>query len=383
MARRREVKPRGLPSLAEARDERRRAMVAGKVRLRAMPPQFWLWAFLAVGVFSVVYWKFAQGTLESQKSAVMAKQRAMAQSLGKELLPMRDKVEGFTVALAKAGVADEFAPGLSYDALARTPSVYLRLRQENALSVEAIRAASVRSLHDGFTSCFFINEKARDPAQGKVCQSPADCERGELCNEYDRCGPPPEPFNMRLAYRSLRVLSSVWTDELHEAESELAIVAYERDLDRVTQEDVPVAAKILARAKHFVLLLDEDLPEGLPKTNVDGDAGAFESEEERLQRVPHFVRVGVWELSSGKQLMKVRRHAEGRVIPVGNKVVSRTESVNAQKRQAVSCSLALELKSLLQNRAAPADAVDAGAAEAGATDADAGADAAVDAPAAP
>lgn len=185
---------------------------------------------------------------------------------------------------------------------------------------------------------------------------------------------------MRLAYRSLRVLSSVWTDELHEAESELAIVAYERDLDRVTQEDVPVAAKILARAKHFVLLLDEDLPEGLPKTNVDGDAGAFESEEERLQRVPHFVRVGVWELSTGKQLMKVRRHAEGRVIPVGNKVVSRTESVNAQKRQAVSCGLALELKSLLQNRAAPADAVDAGvAAEAGATDADGGADAAVDA----
>ncbi len=370
MARRREQKPRGLPSLADARAERRRAIVGGKVRVRAMPPQFWLWAFLAFGVISVVYWKFSQGKLEGQKSAVMAKQRAMAKTLGLKLLPLRDQVESFAQTLSKGAVRDEVADGTRYQALAKAPSVYLRLRQENAQSPEVIRKAAVRSLHDGFTSCFFIRDKVQSPVVGKVCQSSADCASGELCNEYDHCGPPPEPFNMRLAYRSLRVLSSAWTDELHQAESELAVLAYERDLDRVTQEDVPIAAKILARAKNFVLVLDEDPPTGLPETNVDQDAGGYESEEERVQRVPHFVRVGVWELASGKQLLKVRRRAEGRVVPVGKQVVTRPESVNAQQRQAVSCALALELKTLLNSDSEPPTAAEApdGGADAGAPD---------------
>lgn len=372
MARRREEKPRGLPSLADARAERRRAIVGGKVRVRAMPPQFWLWAFLALGVVSVVYWKFAQGKLEGQKSAVMAKQRAMAKTLGVKLLPLRDQVESFAQSLSKGAVRDEVAEAARYESLAKAPSVYLRLRQENAQSPEVIRKAAVRSLHDGFTSCFFIRDKVQSPVAGKACQSPADCASGELCNEYDHCGPPPEPFNMRLAYRSLRVLSSEWTNELHQAESELAVIAYERDLDRVTQEDVPVAAKILARAKHFVLVLDEDPPTGLPETNVDQDAGGYESDEERVQRVPHFVRVGVWELASGKRLLRVRRRAEGRVVPVGKQVVTRPETVNAQQRQAVSCALALELKTLLKaNGEKPAaeaadGGVDAAAPDAGA-----------------
>lgn len=323
-------------------------MVGGKVRVRAMPPQFWLWALLAIGVFSVVYWKFAQGKLESQKSGVMAKQRAMAQTVGAKLLPLRDRIEAYAQSLASGTTfADEVADGVRYEDLASTPSIYLRLRQSSAGSPKDIRAAAVRSLHDGFTSCFFVHARRSDPTTGTACKSPADCLKGELCNEYDHCAPPPEPFNMRLAYRSLRVLSSEWTDELHQAESELAVVAYDRDLDRVTEEDVPVAAKILARAKQFVLLLDEDPPGGLPPSNVNGDAGAWESDEERVQRVAHFVRLGVWDLEKDKVLLRLRRKADGRIVPAGKQPVTRVESINAQQRQAVSCMFALEVKSLL------------------------------------
>ena len=172
---------------------------------------------------------------------------------------------------------------------------------------------------------------------------------------------------MRLAYRSLAaVLSESWTDELHEATSDLAIVAYDRDLDRVTKEDVPVAAEILARAKYFIAVLDEDPPTGLS----GGERCRGETEAERVQRAAHYARVGVWDLKSGVELAHVRRRAEGRFVPVGESVVSREEIVFAQQRQANSCALALEVRSALTPKQPEPDS-DAGAAssDAGTSDA--------------
>ncbi len=363
-SRKRVTEPRGLPSLHEARLERRRAFVAGRVRVRAMPPQFWLWTLLGLAAFVVVYWKFAEGELESQKSAVMAKQRAMAQSLGPQILPFRDKVEGWVLGLAAPWKSDHVAAGVRHAELAQAPTVYLRLRAANATNSDAVRAAAVRSLHDGFTSCFFIRKNVAAPEQGASCASPSDCEPGLLCNEYDRCSPPPEPFNMRLAYRSLRVLSNVWTDELHQATSDLKVTAFDRDLDRVTQQDVPIAAKILARSKYFVAVLDEDPEAGVPE-QVDGGA---ESAEERVQRVPHFARVGVWEIASGKEILRLRRRAEARAVPVGDRAVAPVETRQAEQRQVISCALAMEVKAALSppDTQASADAGTPAAADAGA-----------------
>ena len=64
---------RGLPSLTEARAERRRALVGGKVRLRSLPPQFWLWAGAVIAAIVVIFYKVEQGKVEVKKGAVMAK----------------------------------------------------------------------------------------------------------------------------------------------------------------------------------------------------------------------------------------------------------------------------------------------------------------------
>jgi hypothetical protein len=347
--RRDELGQRGLPSLNEMRAERRRAMVLGKVRVRAMPPQFWLWSALVIAAMMVLYWKFAQGELESQKSAVMAKQRAVAESLGPRILPFRDKIEGFTQELARDFEGPQLAQAGALREVRTAPAVYLRLRLENAETAVKIRKAAVRSLHDGFTSCFFAKKGTPDPAQGPKCESSADCESGLLCNEYDVCAKPPEPYNMRLAYRSLRVLSTEWTDELHQATSDLAISAYDRDLDKVTREDVPIAAEILTRAKYFVLVLDEDPPQGLP-SQADG---GYESDEERVQRVPHMARIGVWNLKTGELVARLREQASGRVVPVGDRVITRQETVAAQERQVNSCALALAVREKLEPPAPP------------------------------
>jgi hypothetical protein len=363
LRRRDEAGNRGLPSLQEARAERRRAIVLGKVRVRAMPPQFWLWSALVIAALMVVYWKFAQGKIESAKGAVMSKQRAIAQSLGPQILPFRDKVEGWAKELAGEWKGERFSSTLAPEEIRHAPSVYLRLRLENAKTADKMRKAAVESLHDGFTSCFFVRKGAPDPSAGPKCQTSAECQPGLLCNEYDVCTRPPEPFNMRLAYRSLRVLSTAWTDELHESNSELAITAYDRDLDKVTREDVPIAAQILKRAKYFVLVLDEDPPAGLPPQ----PDGGVETEEERLQRVPHAARVGIWKLDTGELVARMREQAAGRALPVGDQVVTRAETIAAQERQANSCALALAVKSeLVAHTPPPKKDADAGAADAAA-----------------
>ena len=312
----------------------------GKVRVRAMPPHFWLWTAVALGAFSVIYWRIAQGRVESVKATVMAKQRAIAHTLGPKILPFRNQVEAWVRELAAAGPGDFVDPSASLEKISTSPGVYLRLRLANTKNPKAIRKAAQSSLLDGFTSCLFVRVGAPDPTQGPPCRVTADCKSGLLCNEWNVCTEPPRPYNMRLAYRALRVLSPEWTDELHEAGSELAVSAYDRDLDSVAKSDVPVAIELLSRAKYFTLVLDEDPPGGLPKEQPD----AGETPEERVQREAHYARVGIWDLATKTPLVRMRAEAAGTFVPVGDRAVQSAGMLAAQQRQTNSCQLALSVR---------------------------------------
>jgi hypothetical protein len=340
------MRERGLPSLNQARAERRRALVYGKVAFRAMPPHFWLWVLVGGAAFGVIYWRVAEGKLEGHKSAVMAKQRAIAAALGPKIQPFRDQVEGWVRELSADGVADFVAPGNALSDLRQAPGVYLRLRRENTKSVKQIRKAAQASLLDGFTSCLFVSPTGL-PTQGSACHVTSECQPGQLCNEWNVCAPPPRPYNMRLAYRSLRVLTSEWTDELHEADSDLAVSAYDRDLDSVAKYDVPVAVEIMNKARFVTLVIDEDPPGGLPKQ----PAGASETAEEVLQRTPHFARVGVWEIATKTPLLRLRAQAAADFVAMGGHPVTSNETAAAQARQANSCALALAVRARITSDA--------------------------------
>lgn len=333
--------------MAQARAERRRAMLAGQVRLRAMAPIFWLWTGIGLVLFAVVYWWLAERELQSQKARLMAKQRAVVQSLGPRIFPFRDAIEKWTIELAGSWRGDQIAPSPDLGRVRTSPGVYLRLRLKNARDATKIAEAAGRSLHDGFTSCFFVQQGAPDPRKGSHCETPGQCQPGLLCNEWNVCAPPPRPYNMRLAYRALRVLSGEWTDALHEASTDLAVRMRERDLESVTKNDVPIAIEVLSRAKYFTVVLDEDPATGLPAAVKD--AGP-ETEEERVQRAAHAARVGIWDLHSQQVVLRVRRQASGSFVPVGDRVVRRTETVAAQQRQANSCALALAVISAAETQ---------------------------------
>ncbi|HET9954361.1 MAG TPA: hypothetical protein VFQ61_07650 [Polyangiaceae bacterium] len=346
---RREGREPGLPSLNEARVQRRRAFVLGKVRMPGVPMHFWLWTAVGIGAFGVIYWRISQGELESARGRLMAKQRAMSVALGPKLFPFRDKVEGFTRELASApSVVDFVSPNVDVERLRTQPSVYLRLRLERTKSVKELRKAVNASLRDGFTSCMFASTKARpDPTQGAACRTAGDCVSGLLCNEWNVCAEAEQPYNVRLVYRTLRVLSSEWTDEVHQATSELALAGYDRDLENVAKRDVPVTVQLVGRAKYFTLVLDEESKDGLPAEIPD----AGESHEERLQRVPHFARVGIWDLASGEPLVRLRTEAHGEFVPMGTRAVTNAANLAAQQRQVNNCDLALRVRERLSGPA--------------------------------
>ncbi len=327
-------------------------MVLGKVRLREAAPQFWLWTVIIFFAFGVIYWHISERQLQSRKSTVMARQRAIAHSLTPKLVPLRDQVEGWVEELAGPLKQPIVSPDLSLDKLANENGLYLRLMMSDTESTEKMRHAAERSLHDGFTSCLFVRGKGGDPAKGKRCYNPSNCPSGELCNEWNVCAPPSQPFNVRLMYRAFRVLSDDWSDDLHSAGGDYEVRLFERDLDKVSHTDVPIAIELFTSAKYFTAVLDELPKDGIPPVPPNEDEPAEEgmpnpeeSEALRIQGVGHMVRVGIWELESGRVLYRAREFAGAKFVPLGksaNTVPGRTQ--RAQQRQVNNCSIAQAIR---------------------------------------
>ncbi len=345
---RNENKTRGLAVLEQSRSERRRAVTSGRVKLRGGAPQFWIWTLVTFAVFGVVYWNVAQRQLQTARSEVLARQRAIKQELEPRLLPLRDKIEGWVVELAGQWSGDAVDGALSAERLSRSNGIYLRLLQKSAHSPEEIREGMEVSLHDGFTSCLFQREEHYKQEEAKKCHSIAQCGSGQICNDWNLCAPPSQPYNLRMMYRGLRVLSASWGDELHQASDDYQVRVLSRDLDKAFKDDVPIAIDMITRAKYFTAVLDEE-PQGKPAPAVDVTGGEVEREELRIQLLPHPVRVAIWELETGKQLLRMRVESGADIMPIGRSHFAEQRIMDAQQRQANNCGIALDVKAKLSS----------------------------------
>jgi hypothetical protein len=142
------------------------------------------------------------------------------------------------------------------------------------------------------------------------------------------------------------VLTSKWSDELHEARNDLEVRTFDLDLDKAAEHDVPLAIELLTRSKYFTVLLDEP-----PSTPADGSpaqvASANETPAEHRQRVAHPVRIGIWDLQTDQPVLKLRTEAVGSVVAVGEQQVADPRVIAAQQRQVNNCALALTVKEKL------------------------------------
>jgi hypothetical protein len=327
---------RGLPSIQQAREAR----AEGKSRWPSV--KFWAYVGLVMVVMAIFYLKTTDSEVERTKQKLLADQRGVAAALAPRWLPLRQRIEGWVTELAH----DPGSEVVDREALAKwdfrtLPGIYLRLRVEDAQTPEDVRAGARDSLRDGFTACL-MRVPNPNATQGKECKRTRDCPASEFCNEQDHCSRPAQPFNLRVAYRTMHILTEEWVREVQATDTELRMRLFRTDFDDAKLDDIPLAVDLLTRAQYLIVVLDET-PPGTPPA---GDAGTM---EEAVQGLPHFARVAVYrrpsdpdgKLVDGKLVLRVRREAGGELIGIAPQS---EHSAAARQRQANSCALALAVR---------------------------------------
>jgi hypothetical protein len=126
-----------------------------------------------------------------------------------------------------------------------------------------------------------------------------------------------------------------------EADDPLRLRVYAAQYDEAMRVEIPLAVEIIKRARFFLLALDEDAPGAVDA--ADGGSIA----EAALQLVAHPTRVYLFDTSSGKELLRLRKSGQGRVIQVGERASTDPETRDAMQRQANNCDLGHQIEDAL------------------------------------
>ncbi|MBM4376630.1 MAG: hypothetical protein FJ095_16220 [Deltaproteobacteria bacterium] len=317
----------GLPSLQRARKDR-----GGNTAI-------WNWLIPLVGVVLLGWWRYDAHRTGQLRDGLLARQREVAKRLAPQWLPMRDKVEAWTRECAAADFKETPNPTLAatWDFRA-LPGLYLRLGKKRADTVESIRKAATASLHDGFSACLFTASNG-SPVAGARCENTQDCAAGELCNEFNQCATPSQPYNLRLAYRATRVLDDAWLTELQATRGELQLRGAWSSFDSIEKYDLPIATELLAKAAYFLVVVDEPVEGSEPKATPEPNEEA--TEDRSIPDGPHWARVCLHRFDGAARVLALRKEASGDLR--GAKPQSDATRL-AQQRQANGCSLALEVR---------------------------------------
>ncbi|MEY2931887.1 MAG: hypothetical protein RL033_2636 [Pseudomonadota bacterium] len=316
--------------------------------MREVATRFWLFTFAGLAVFGVVYYRHAQNELAEQRNQLAARQRAVVVATGQSGFALRDKLEGWVLELARADISrgelkSHVSAQASLDEISRGPGVYLRVRQQDAGEVEALRNAAARSLHDGFTSCLFVG-RAPEPTVGVACKVKSQCGPGELCDDWGVCSAPGQPYNLRLLFDALKVQGPEWQKRLASASDDFQVRAMELELEGAAKHEVPAAAELVRRSRFFTAVLDEEA--GDADSATPADAGVEETPEQRLQATDHFMRIGIWDIARNEALVHLRLNVAGRFVSLGRDLGGAAAS-RARQRQANNCAAAVEVREAL------------------------------------
>lgn len=338
-----EERPRGLKSVQVARESRS--------KMRWPPAKYWGYAGVVMVLMLIFHYKNSLSELDRMRGQLLGKQRFAKAEIEPKWMPLRDKIEGWTQALAK-GPVEDFA---DRDALAGwtfrdKKGVYLRLRAEDAESPESIRKAARDSLRDAFTSCLALvpNE---NPLAGHACKHSSECARGEHCNEQDHCAKPAQPFNLRIAYRAFQILNDDWVRQVQEG-NEMTVRALNGTFDDLVRDDMPMATDLVREGQYVLVVIDEKAADEPPPPLPGSAASTPSSLAEARQALQHFARIGVWRTSDGKPMVRLRRETEATLL--GGGAALEPEVAAARQRQANSCSLALAVRQAIGDNNAAA-----------------------------
>jgi hypothetical protein len=314
----------GLPSVHKARADRNRG------RFSRATGAFWLWAGAGLAVVLIGYRLVSGHQLDDSKSELLAKERAVAASVGSQWFPLRDRIEGFVIDAATHPEADVIDRDAATWAFRSLPGLYLRLRLADAKDVVSVRKAASSSQKDGFVGCLL-----REPN--------AAAARGEP----DAGAFAEQPWNWQKAYGATRILTDDWVAEVKDAPDPLRLKVFEEQYEKAVTSEIPVAIDLVQKAQFFLLVLDEDSDEA----RVLAEGGTVT--EAMLQRTPHYARVHLYNLKSGKEVVSMRRSAEASFVFAGEHGGTDPETLDAMKRQVNNCALAKEVDRAIASSVTP------------------------------
>jgi hypothetical protein len=320
MAKEKEDRTVGLRAIGEGRADRARG------KFSRATPGLTLFAVAGIAITLLAYNYFSQKSLDADKTALLAKQRAAVATVGANWFPIRDHLEKITIDSAKDFSDDDFiAPGAAKFDFRSLPGIYLRLRVADAHDVDKIREQSQESSRDEFCGCL-LKEPNEAAAKGYA----------------DAGGAPSQPWNMWEAYQATRVLSDAWAADVHDATDALRLRVFQQQYDKATTDEIPQSIEIIKRARFFLLVLDED--EHAAKAKADGGAIT----EEILQSVEHESRVRIVNMETWADIARLKRTGVGDIIPVGeNHAPEDPETHDAMSRQVKNCSLGQQVTQAL------------------------------------
>ncbi len=304
--------PRGLPSIAQSRE----------LRARRGPTWTTRGGLIAAGAVIaglVVHTIVDSHELSSGKEALLAKQRAVALTLGKEWFPLRDSIETDVLASKGDYAGDMIAPEARGGEFRTEPGLYLRMRLADATSAENVAKVAAGAKRDAFAACL---ERAKH----------VDLDAGAVAEQ---------PWNLGQAYAATRILTDDWVRALKDADDDMRLRVFAEQYDKAVREEIPLAIDVVKRAQFFLLVLDEDVPEALSFA----DGGPIT--EEALQSVGHPARIHVFDRKSNKEILRLRRSGQALVVPAGERVVTDPETRGAMQRQANNCALATQVEAAL------------------------------------
>ncbi|HEY8073657.1 MAG TPA: hypothetical protein VIF62_06105 [Labilithrix sp.] len=317
----------GLKAVTDAREDRARK------KMPRVSGTVWLGLAGAVIVTIIVSWLVADSKVGNARDALLAQQRAAVETVGKEWFPLRDRLESLTIDAAKG----EYKGDLVSDEMKKwdfrtVPGLYLRLRVAEAKDAKTLRDKARDALKDQFAVSLL-----REPL-------PDQLAKGEG-NDAGVFGPE-QPWNLRQAYASTRVLTPEWADEVKDSTDSIRLRVFEQQYEKAKRDEIPLAIDIVKRAQFYLLVLDEDVPEAAELT----DGGRIT--EEALQQVGHPTRVHVFNLKTGAEIVRLRRTVEAGFVFAGERVVVDPEIRAAMKRQVNNHALAQEVWAALKDAGA-------------------------------
>lgn len=318
----------GLKAVYDLREQR----VKGK--FTRLTPRILLMLVSSFVTIIVGYGFFAKRSLDKSRNELLAKRRAVETTLGPEWFPLRDKLEKLTVDTAREWTGDWLDSATGRTDFRTSQTLYLRLRVNEAKDIAKLRDSIGASTKDGFIACLMKGTAAPLPDGGAYQIT------RENVAEVSSLGLR-EVWNVRQAYAATRILTDTWADEVKDAGDDLRLRVFEQQFETASKKEIPLAIDIVKRAQFFVLVLDEDAPEALEKT--DGGPITLSA----LELVPHEARVRVWNLKTGAELARVKRAGGATYRFIGEQATQDPEARDAMQRQVNNCALANRVKEAL------------------------------------